>query len=109
MWGTGKATREFLFVDDLAEACLMLLSTYEGNDPVNVGSGSVCSVLELAQHIARLTDFSGALSWDTSKPDGADQKSLDSSVVRQLGWRPTTDLPTGLKQTYDWYLSKIAS
>ncbi len=109
LWGTGKATREFLFVDDLIDACLVLLALHKGDEPVNVGSGAVCSVAELAGHISRMMKFDGKLKWNRSKPDGADQKSLDSTVVRKLGWRPQTDLWTGLKQTYDWFLSKCES
>jgi len=106
LWGTGKARRQFIFVDDLAEACLILLEKYEGNDPVNIGSDQVCAVAKLAVLAAKVVGFRGRIAWDTSKPDGPKEKTLDSQVILDLGWRPRTDLQTGLKQTYRWYLSK---
>ena len=96
LWGTGKARREFLHVDDLAEACLFLIDHY--NDPgiINVGSGSDHTVAEIAEIIARLTGYQGDIAWDPAKPDGMPQKLLDVKRIHDLGWTHTIDLESGL-------------
>lgn len=104
VWGDGRAQREFLYVDDLAEACELLLGSYEDSEPVNVGSGEFFTVRELAQAIADVVGYEGEIRWDTSRPAGAPAKLLDSSAARALGWSPRTDLRTGLRQTYAWFL-----
>jgi GDP-L-fucose synthase len=106
LWGTGKARREFLFVNDLAEACQFLLTNYEGTGPVNIGSGETCSIQELAQTLVEVTGYQGKIVWDSSKPDGAEEKSLDSKPLFDLGWKPKTSLKDGLKRTYAWFLEK---
>ncbi len=104
LWGTGEAWREFLYVDDLSRACEILLGSFNGSEPVNVGSGESCTVRELALLIAEITGFAGEIHWDSSGPDGAQEKLLTSQVVRDLGWSPRIDLRTGLELTYRWFL-----
>ena len=98
-WGSGTAMREFLHVDDLAEAILFLLSHYDSNEPINVGSGVEISIFNLAKMISRLTNFKGETFWDKSKPDGTPQKLLDNTKINELGWTPSIDLEEGLKAT----------
>lgn len=103
IWGTGSPRREFLFVDDLADACLFLLQNYEGGETINVGTGVDVTIKQLAEQI-RSTVFPAAnLTFDTSKPDGTPRKLLDCSKIHQLGWRHKTDLADGVQQTYAWY------
>jgi GDP-L-fucose synthase len=113
VWGTGTPRREFLHVDDMASACLHImelpLEQYERHTQprlshINVGTGTDCSIRELAETIARVTGFQGRLEFDASKPDGAPRKLLDVSKLIALGWRATTDLEAGLKETYKWFL-----
>lgn len=104
MWGTGAAKREFLYVDDLAESLLFLMNTYEG-DFVNIGSGIEISMGELYQEVSKTVMYSGKLVFDTSKPDGTISKVMDVNKILSLGWKPKTDIRTGLRLTYDWYLN----
>lgn len=104
MWGTGAAKREFLYVDDLAEALLFLMNTYEG-DFVNIGSGTEISMGELYQEVSKTVMYSGKLVFDTSKPDGTISKVMDVNKILSLGWKPKTDIRTGLRLAYDWYLN----
>ena len=104
MWGTGAAKREFLYVDDLAEALLLLMNTYEG-DFVNIGTGTEISMGELYQEVSKTVMYSGKLVFDTSKPDGTISKVMDINKILSLGWKPKTDIRTGLRLTYDWYLN----
>ena len=104
LWGSGQARREFLYVDDMAEACDFLLQTYAGDEPVNIGSGESCAIRDLAELVADVVGFHGEIDWDASQPDGAPEKRLDSSVMRGLGWSPRTDLRTGLERTSHWFL-----
>ncbi len=104
LWGTGSPRREFLHVDDLADACLHLMRTYEGEEIVNVGVGKDVSIAELAELIRETTGFKGALAYDPSKPDGTPRKLLDVSKIRELGWEAKVSLPEGVRQTYEWYL-----
>jgi len=104
MWGTGAAKREFLYVDDLAEALLLLMNTYEG-DFVNIGRGAEISMGELYQEVSKTVMYSGKLVFDTSKPDGTISKVMDINKILSLGWKPKTDIRTGLRLTYDWYLN----
>ncbi len=103
IWGTGSPRREFLHVDDLADACLFLLERYDSPDPINVGVGEDVSIKELAQIIRDVVGFRGELAFDSSKPDGTPQKLLDVSKLSTLGWRAKTPLEGGIAATYDWY------
>jgi len=104
MWGTGTAKREFLYVDDLAEALVYLMNTYEG-DFVNIGSGTEISMGELYQEVSNTVMYSGKLVFDTSKPDGTISKVMDVNKILSLGWKPKTNIRTGLRLTYEWYLN----
>src|SRR5205823_1705519 len=104
LWGTGKPTREFLYVDDAAEAVVLAAERYNGADPVNVGYGSEISIKDLALLIASLTGFSGSILWDTTKPDGQPKRSLDVSKAERLfGFRAQVSFQDGLRRTIDWY------
>jgi GDP-L-fucose synthase len=107
IWGTGKPYREFLYVDDLAEACLFLMNSYDDAEPINVGCGADITIADLAKTIGRVVGFKGELSFDPSRPDGTPRKLLDVSRISALGWSPQTDLQSGLHRTYDWYLSSL--
>jgi GDP-L-fucose synthase len=104
VWGTGKARREFLFVDDLAQALLFLLENYQGLSTLNVGTGQDITIADLAALIKDVVGFEGKLVFDTSKPDGTPQKLLDVTKLNQLGWKAQTSLEVGLRKTYEWYL-----
>src|SRR5213079_741483 len=103
VWGTGKPRREFLHVDDLASACLLLLEKYDSPDIVNVGYGEDISIRELAELICEVLGFDGELAWGTSKPDGTPRKLLDVSKLRALGWKPAISLRDGIARTYQWF------
>ncbi len=104
LWGSGKPRREFLYADDLAEACEVLLESHEGKEPVNIGSSEAVSIRDLANLAAEVVGYRGRITWDLSKPDGAPRKEMDSSVIRSLGWKPRTALRDGLAATYRWFL-----
>ncbi len=108
VWGTGRPIREFLYVDDLAEACLLLMNLPGPLPaaPINIGTGRGTSIKELAEAIAALLGYRGSIQFDTSKPDGAPVKVLDSSQMGSLGWASRTSLQEGLRRTYEWYLSR---
>ena len=108
VWGTGKPRREFLHVDDLAAACLLLLEKYDSPEIINVGCGEDISIGELAELICQVVGFDGQLAWDTTKPDGTPRKLLDVSKIRALGWRPAITLQDGIKATYDWFVANFA-
>ena len=101
LWGTGKPKREFLHVDDLAEACLFLMHNFSDKGLVNIGTGSDVSILELAQKIAEITGFEGQIIYDLSKPDGTPRKLLDVSKLNTLGWKSSISLEKGLKMVYE--------
>ncbi|MBC9714428.1 GDP-L-fucose synthase [Streptomyces sp. TRM66268-LWL] len=101
-WGTGTPRREFLHVDDLARACLFLLEHYDGDAPVNVGTGEDVELRELAELVAETVGYRGTVAWDASRPDGTPRKLLDTSVINALGWKPEISLREGVRQTYDW-------
>lgn len=103
VWGTGTPRREFLFVDDLAAACLFLMENYAGENIVNVGVGQDLTIKELAQKVADVVGFHGHIVFDPSYPDGTPQKLLDVSRLINLGWQPQTPLNLGLRLTYDWF------
>jgi GDP-L-fucose synthase len=108
IWGSGTPRREFMYVDDLAEACLYLMERYEDEAPVNVGWGEDLTIRELAAIIARVVGFEGRFEFDSSKPDGTPRKVLDVSRLRGLGFRPRVDLETGITRTYAWYLQNLS-
>jgi GDP-L-fucose synthase len=105
VWGTGKPRREFLHVDDLADACLFLMQKYEGEGWVNVGWGRDETIAELAETILRVVGFQGSLRFDTSKPDGTPRKLLDTTRLTALGWSPRIRLEDGIRSTYEWFLN----
>lgn len=105
VWGTGRPRREFLHVDDLADACLFLMQRYDEEGWINVGWGRDVSIRELAELIARVVGFSGSLRFDPSKPDGTPRKLLDTSRLTALGWRPRIELEEGIRQTHAWFLA----
>ena len=104
LWGSGSPYREFIYADDVAEACHLLLTTETPQLPINVGSGIDISIRGLAETIASVIGYGGKIEWDTSKPDGAPRKLLDSTRMKSLGWQAQTSFEDGLKQTYAWYL-----
>ncbi|MBI3321252.1 MAG: GDP-L-fucose synthase [Candidatus Omnitrophica bacterium] len=108
LWGTGAAKREFLYADDLAEACEVLLERARGETPVNVGSGQTQTVRELAALIKELVGFTGQIHWDQQRPDGAPEKRLDSSLMNSFNWSARTPLRVGLERTYHWFLQHEA-
>lgn len=107
VWGTGKPRREFLHVDDLADASVFLMSTYDGLEPVNVGTGEDVSIADLARMIGDVVGYQGAIVFDESKPDGTPRKLLDVNRLSSLGWRARISLPVGLEQTVRWYEASV--
>jgi len=104
VWGTGSATREFLYVEDAAEAIVLAAERYDGEEPVNVGAGHEISIRDLVQLVAKLTGFSGRIVWDPSKPDGQPRRMLDTSrAERAFGFVARTSLDEGLRTTVEWY------
>ena len=103
IWGTGSPRREFLHVDDMAAAALFLMQRYDDGDILNVGAGEDVTIRELAEMIAGVVGYRGALSFDTTKPDGTPRKLLDSSRLKALGWSPRIPLRAGIAATYEWY------
>src|ERR1051325_9738205 len=108
VWGTGQPHREFLHVDDLASACLLLLEKYDSPEIINVGCGEDITIRELAELICEVVGFDGELAWDATKPDGTPRKLLDISKIRALGWKPEIPLRDGIARTYDWFLKNVA-
>ncbi|WP_395813694.1 GDP-L-fucose synthase family protein [Devosia sp.] len=108
IWGTGSALREFLHVDDCADALVFLLKDYSGAEHVNVGSEEEISILGLAQLIAEVVGFDGEIVTDPGKPDGTPRKLMDGSKLRDMGWRPKVGLRDGITETYRWYLANVA-
>lgn len=103
-WGSGTPRREFLYSDDLARACVFLMEHYSDEQFINVGCGTDATIQELAEAVATVTGFTGAIRWDTSKPDGTPRKLLDSSRLHALGWQPQVSLAEGLRFTYEAFL-----
>jgi len=115
VWGTGKAMREFLYVDDMAAASLFVLEldeqTYQANTKsmlshINVGTGKDVTIREMAETMKQVVGFKGKLSFDTTKPDGAPRKLIDVSRLSNMGWNYSVDLKDGLTKTYEWYLGR---
>ncbi len=106
LWGTGSASREFLYVEDAAEAIVLATEHYDGDEPVNLGASREITIREIAETIARLTGFEGELVWDATKPDGQPRRCLDTSRARdRFGFEAATDLEAGLKRTIEWYVA----
>jgi GDP-L-fucose synthase len=105
VWGSGKPRREFLHVDDLASACLLLLEQYDSPEIINVGCGEDISIRELAELICDVVGFDGELTWDANKPDGTPRKLLDVAKLRALGWKPSIPLRNGIARTYEWFVA----
>ena len=104
LWGTGNVYREFLHVDDLAQACLFLMENYDSPELINVGCGHDVTIREVAEMVGKTVDFPGRIEWDTTKPDGTPRKLLDVSKLNKLGWKASTPLEEGLRATYKWWL-----
>jgi len=104
VWGTGTPKREFLFVDDLADACVFLMNHYDGSEIVNIGVGEDVTIYELANIIKKEVAYNGTIVFDTEKPDGTLQKLLDVSKIHELGWKAKTPLREGIQKTIQWYL-----
>ena len=109
IWGSGNPRREFLYVDDLSDACLFLFENYDGESPINIGCGEDITIKELAKLICFIVGYSGQLTFDTSKPDGTPRKLLDVSRLEKLGWRANTSFRDGIKNTYEWFLDNLDS
>lgn len=107
IWGSGAPRREFLFVDDLADASIFLMQNYDHSEIINIGAGQDITIMDLAKKIKTLVNYHGDIVWDTSKPDGTPRKLLDVSKLQSLGWSSTTDLDSGLAQTYAWFNDNI--
>jgi len=107
LWGTGKAKREFLHVDDLADALIMLMANYDVGEPVNVGSGQEITIRELAYMISEIVSYRGGILFDSTKPDGPPRKLVDSKWINHWGWRAKIDLYDGLRSTFDWYRARV--
>jgi len=103
IWGTGRARREFLYVDDAADACLLFMDRLSGGETINAGAGSDISIGELAPLIGSIAGYRGRIAFDPSKPDGMPQKLLDVSAMKAFGWAPRVSLDEGLRKTFDWY------
>jgi GDP-L-fucose synthase len=103
VWGTGQPRREFLHVDDLASACVLILEKYDSPEIINVGCGEDISIRQLAELICDVVGFDGELAWDTTKPDGTPRRLLDVTKLRALGWKPVIPLRDGIARTYEWF------
>ena len=109
IWGTGTPRREFLFVDDLADALLFLLEQYDSPEPINVGVGADITICELAETIAKVVGWEGEFVFDPTKPDGTPRKLLNVSRLTALGWKASTSLEVGIERTYEWFLANQSS
>ncbi len=109
IWGTGTPRREFVYVDDAAEAMALLMDACDDSEVVHIGVGESMSIADLARKIARVVGFTGEITFDTARPDGIPERLLDSGKISELGWRPRTLLDDGLAKTYAWYLQQLRS
>jgi len=108
LWGSGKPCREFLYVDDLADACIFLINHYDETDIINIGCGEEISIAELALLVKKVVGYIGDIEYDTEKPDGTPLKRLDVGKLRSLGWKPRLSLEEGIRITYEWYLKNTS-
>ena len=108
IWGTGKPFREFLYVDDMAEACCYLMENYDEPEIVNIGTGKDISIADLAILVKKVVGFEGEIVYDNTKPDGTPKKLTDVSRLTNLGWISSTSLEKGIRQTYEWFLEQAA-
>jgi GDP-L-fucose synthase len=108
LWGSGAPRREFLFADDLAEACLVVLRAWTDPAPVNLGGGTVCSIRDLAREVAAVVGYAGEIRFDATRPDGMPVKTLEAAPLAALGWRPRTALRAGLAATHAWFVAHVA-
>jgi GDP-L-fucose synthase len=109
LWGSGTPKREFLFTEDLADACVFVMKNYSEELFLNVGTGRDMTILELAESIARVAGWKGTLTFDRSKPDGMPRKVMNVSRLRDLGWSAQTPFDEGIRQAYDWYVASVAN
>jgi GDP-L-fucose synthase len=107
IWGTGKARREFMYIDDAAEACVFLMNNYDGTGTINIGIGEDISIGELAHIISEVIGYNGKIEFDISKPDGMPKRMLDSTKIQSMGFKAKTPLEKGLEKAYIWYLENI--
>lgn len=107
LWGTGSPRREFLYVDDLADACVFLMENYSGSEIINIGTGEDITIRELAELVREVVEYDGEVIWDTTKPDGTPRKLLDVSRLFGMGWRPKVSLREGIRKTYEWYIHSL--
>ncbi len=107
LWGDGSAMREFLHVDDLAEACYVCMQKYDGEEHINVGTGVDVTIKELANTISSVVEFAGDIEWDTTKPNGTPRKVLNVDKIKALGWSSKISLREGIEKTYEWYLKRM--
>ncbi len=105
LWGDGSAKREFLYVDDLAEACIFLMREYNSSDIINIGCGTDLTIKSLANKVKKIIGFKGSIRWDSSKPNGMPRKKLNVSKLFSLGWRPQITLEEGIKKQYHWFMN----
>lgn len=103
LWGSGSPKREFLYVDDLADACVFLMNNYDSSEIINIGTGEDLSILDLASMVKECVGYEGRIVWDSSRPDGTMRKLLDVSKIRSIGWKHNINLSEGIKMTYKWY------
>ena len=106
LWGDGSAMREFLHVDDLAEACYVCMQQYDEADHINVGTGEDVTIKELAESISTVVGFVGDIEWDATKPNGTPRKVLNVDKIKSLGWEPKIGLREGIEKTYEWYINQ---
>lgn len=107
VWGSGKPLREFIYVDDLADACVFVMENYSGEEHINIGTGEEISILELARLVSKTVGYEGKIVCDTSKPDGKMRNFIDSSKLAALGWKPKYTIASGLSKIYDFYLNRV--
>ncbi len=108
LWGTGSPYREFLYVDELADACIFLMENYDSPEIINIGVGSDIAIKELAELVRKIVEYDGEIFWDKTKPDGTPRKLMDVTKINSLGWKSTLSLEEGVKLTYQWFKSQSA-
>ena len=107
LWGTGTPLREFLYVDDMADACVFLLENYSGEQHVNIGTGKEITIKELAETVRRTVGFTGEIVWNSAMPDGTPRKLTDVAKLHGLGWTHKVELEEGVKLAYDWFRENV--